>query len=161
MHAVIRGLPRMDINTLCNPEPVTVRPGEELIRAAQLMRDRHVGYLVVAEPSPLGGWERPLGVLTDRDLVVEVLAKGVDPASLTVGDVMADDPVTVEESRPLGYALSEMRRVGVRRMPVTGSAGRLVGVLSLDAIVEHLADQIKDVAGSIRSELQMERHLRA
>jgi len=150
----------MSIKALCNLDPVTVRPQDELMAAAQLMRERHVGYLVVVEPSPLGGWDRPLGVLTDRDLVVEVLAKGIDPDALTVADVMTASPVVVEESEPVDHALEEMRRIGVRRMPVVGSGGQLVGVLSLDAIVAHLAREMFELSGSVRNELLMERHLR-
>jgi len=150
----------MSIKALCRGEPVTVLPTDDLASVARLMRDRHVGYLVVVEPSANGGWDKPVGVLSDRDLVVEVLAAGVDPATLTAADIMSENPVVVEESRPLEFALGEMRRIGVRRLPVVGSGGRLVGVLSLDAVVEHLAAQIMDVAGSIRTELTMERHLR-
>lgn len=150
----------MSVRTLCKTEVVTVRPSDELSTAATLMRDKHVGYLIVAEPSPLGGWGKPLGVLTDRDLVVEVLAKGLDPRSVTVQDVMTASPVVVEESRPLAYVLDQMRHTGVRRMPVVGLEGRLVGVLSLDAVVEHLAREIADLSGSIRTELHMEQQLR-
>lgn len=150
----------MSVKALCKTDVVTVRPRDELNTAAALMRDQHVGYLIVAEPSPLGGWGKPLGVLTDRDLVVEVLAKGLDPKSVTVQDVMSPDPVVVEESKPLGDVLDEMRHTGIRRVPVVGLEGQLVGVLSLDAVVEHLAKEIADLSGSIRTELGIERQLR-
>lgn len=150
----------MNIRSLCNTEVITVRASDELSTAAALMRDRHVGYLIVADPLPLGGWSKPVGVLTDRDIVVEVLAKGVDPKSVTVGDIMTRAPVVVEETRSIGYALHEMRRIGIRRIPIVGAAGQLIGVLSIDAVVEHLAKELADVSGSIRSELRMEENLR-
>ncbi|HMK87602.1 MAG TPA: CBS domain-containing protein [Steroidobacteraceae bacterium] len=150
----------MNIRSLCNTEVVTARASDELSTAAALMRDRHVGYLIVADPLPLGGWSKPVGVLTDRDIVVEVLAKGVDPKSVTIGDIMTRSPVVVEETRSIDYALHEMRRIGIRRIPIVGAAGQLIGVLSIDAVVEHLAKELADVSGSIRSELRIEQNFR-
>lgn len=150
----------MNVRSLCNTNVVTVRETDELGTAAKLMRDRHVGYLVVVDPMPLGGWSKPVGVLTDRDIVVAVLGQGVDPGSLTVRDVMTRGPVVVNEDRSLGFALGEMRRIGVRRMPIVGAAGELIGVLSLDDVVSCLVKELSEVSGSIRKELQMEESLR-
>lgn len=131
-----------------------------MMTAAALMRDRHVGYLVVIESTAAGDSGKPVGVLTDRDIVVGILAKSVDPKTLRVGDVMSREPVVVEESKPLEAALRAMRRAGVRRVPVVGTAGQLVGVLSLDEVVEHLAKELAEASGSIRSELKREQALR-
>lgn len=150
----------MNVRSLCDTQVVTIRANDELSTAAALMRDRHVGYLIVADPLPLGGWSKPIGVLTDRDIVVEVLAKDLDPKSVTVEDVMTRNPVVVDEGRSLDHALGEMRRVGIRRIPVVGAAGQLIGVLSLDTVVEHLSRELADLSGSIRGERQMEQTLR-
>lgn len=150
----------MSIRDLCNPSVVTVQPDDEVLTAAALMRDQHIGYLVVVEPMPLEAGSRPVGVLTDRDIVVEVIAKGVEPTAVSVADIMSRNPVVVSESRPLADALDEMRRIGVRRVPVVSETGRLVGVLSLDAVIEHLAQELGEVSGSIRSELNVEQRLR-
>jgi CBS domain-containing protein len=131
---------------------VTVRPGEELLRAARLMREKHVGYLVVVEPAPREGTVRPVGVLTDRDIVVTVIAREIDPRSLRVEDVMTRQPVVVRADEPLNTALRDMRRIGLRRLPVIGEHGELVGVMSLDDVVTTLARQLQEVAGSMRTE---------
>jgi CBS domain-containing protein len=150
----------MNARSLCNTQVVTVRETDELTAAAARMRERHVGYLVVVEALPIGGWSKPVGVLTDRDIVVEVLAKGINPDAVTVGDVMTRDIKVVNEDRSLNFALEEMRRIGVRRIPVVGTAGQLVGILSLDEVVDRLVKELADVSGSIRRELRVEETLR-
>lgn len=150
----------MDVINLCRPNIVTIRPFETLIAAAKLMRERHVGYLVVVEPSFGDGGQRPVGVLTDRDIVVRVLAREADPRTLTVGEVMTRDPVIATESDSLAEALRAMRRIGVRRVPVAGHRGQLLGVLSLDEVIDALSGELSDVAGSIRSEQRSEEALR-
>jgi CBS domain-containing protein len=139
---------------------VTVQPGDELLWAARLMRERHVGYLVVVEPGLSDGTLRPVGVLTDRDIVVAVIAREIDPRSLRVEDVMTRKPVVAGSDESLPTVLREMRRIGVRRMPVIGDHGELVGVMSLDDVVAALSAQLQEVAGSIRSEQAIEHTLR-
>jgi CBS domain-containing protein len=102
----------------------------------------------------------PVGVLTDRDIVVTVLAKDANPQALRVGDIMTRGPLVVGESSPVASALKEMRRIGVRRVPVVGRIGELVGVLSLDDILDSLAGELLDVAGSVRNEQLIENSLR-
>ena len=151
-------MPR-NIGTLCRRSPCTVRPSDELTAAAKLMREKHIGYLVVVEPHMTG--VRPVGVLTDRDIVVAVVARDVDPRSLTVGDVMTRDPVAIPQDAAIDTALREMRRMGIRRMPVLGPLGQLVGVVSLDDLFEVLAAELGDAAGSIRTEQRIEGALRS
>jgi CBS domain-containing protein len=146
----------MTIAELCNQKVVTIHDFEELQAAAQLMREHHVGYLVVIEPHALGTTVKPVGVLTDRDIVVSVLAKGADPRALRVGDVMVRQPVTVDEDASLDFALRQMRKIGVRRIPIVGSTGQLLGVLSLDDVLDALSKELTSVVGSIRNELHRE-----
>lgn len=141
----------MQIAKLCRHHVVTIRPFEEIVDAARLMREQHVGYLVVVEPALGDGGLRPVGVLTDRDIVVKVLARNEDPRALRVGDVMTRDPVVATATDALADVLPTMRRIGVRRIPVVGSLGELAGVLSLDEVVDTLAGELSDVAGSIRA----------
>src|SRR5579862_2554874 len=103
----------------------------------------------------------PIGVLTDLDIVVSVIAQATDPASLHVGDLMTRHPVVVEESAPLSKALQEMRRTGVRRLPVVDRGGLLVGILSLDDVLGTLSGELLDVAAATRTEVRMEKALRA
>ena len=150
----------MIISELCQRDVVTVRSSDELFGAAELMREKHVGYLVVVETEKSEQDFRPIGVLTDRDIVVAVVARGVDPRSLKVGDVMTRQPVTVAESDPLDRVLLEMRRVGVRRVPVVGHRGQLVGILSLDDVIDALSSELQNIASSIRNEQRIEGSLR-
>jgi CBS domain-containing protein len=146
----------MNVGKICRRNTVTVGKLDELIKAAQLMRARHVGYLVVVEPDATDRLPRVAGILTDRDIVITVLAPEADPRSLRVGDVMTQQPVTVGESESIEQALREMRRIGVRRLPVVGKRGELVGILSLDDVLDVLAGELQNVAGSIRNEQHIE-----
>ena len=146
----------MFVSEICRRKPVTIEAHEELERAAKLMRERHIGYLIVVEPYSPHGAPRPIGVLTDRDIVIGVLAKGADPRLVKVGDVMTREPVVVSEDASLNRALTEMRTIGVRRIPVVDAVGQLVGVLSLDEVLDAVAHEILGVIGSIRTEVQAE-----
>jgi CBS domain-containing protein len=146
----------MNVSEICRRNPVTVRAHEELLAAARLMREHHIGYLVVVEGESPATPSRPVGVLTDRDIVVSVLAKGADPRALRVGDVMTREPLVIAADKSLSFALGEMRRIGVRRVPVADNGGRLAGVLSLDDVLDALSQQLLGVVGSIQRELRTE-----
>jgi CBS domain-containing protein len=149
----------MLVGEICSRIAVVVASDADLVTAAQLMRTQHVGFVVVTA----GASERgtPLGVLTDRDIVVEVVSKGVDPLQLKVEDAMSRDPLVISvEARP-EHALRQMRTFGVRRTPVVDTAGRLVGVLALDDLLDWLAGALSDAAGIVRRGQRIERQLRA
>jgi CBS domain-containing protein len=150
----------MNVGEICQRNVVTVRDFDELTSAARLMREKHVGYIVVIEPAFEEGTFKPMGVLTDRDIVVSVVAREADPRALRVSDVMTREPLVTQESASIATALQEMKRVGVRRVPVVGDHGQLVGVLSLDDALEALVAELQDVSGSIRSEQLVEHSLR-
>jgi CBS domain-containing protein len=150
----------MSVGKICQKNVVTVRPFDDLTVAAQLMRERHVGYLIVVEPHIDDGSTRPVGVLTDRDIVVSVVAREADSRMLRVEDAMTRQPVVANESDAVSAALESMRRIGVRRLPVVGNRGQLVGVLSLDDILDNLAGDLQHVAASIRNEQRIETALR-
>lgn len=150
----------MNVGKICKRQVVTVTPRTDLVAAAQLMREKHVGYLIVVEPEPRAQFGRPVGVLTDRDIVISVVARSADPTLLTAGDVMNREPVLAEESDSIEQALRTMRRMGVRRLPVVGSSGLLHGVLSLDDVLDVLAAEIGDVSGAVRNEQRIEGVLR-
>jgi CBS domain-containing protein len=98
--------------------------------------------------------------LTDRDIVVAVVAKGVAPQELRVGDAMTRELLTIRESDGVETALREMRRFGVRRAPVVGARGELVGVLSIDDVIQHFAVQLGRLADVIRIEQTAETRAR-
>ena len=140
----------MNVGSICTRELVTVRPHIDLVTAAQCMREKNVGFLVAVDPQPNTPYGRPVGVLTDRDIIVSVVAGGTDPKMLTVADVMKQYPAMAEETDPLEQALRTMRRMGVRRLPVVGAGGMLTGVLSLDDVLDVLAGELREVSGTVR-----------
>jgi CBS domain-containing protein len=150
----------MNVGSLCQRRPVTAKPFDDLIVVSRLMREEHVGCVIVVEPAVRESAFKPVGVVTDRDLVVAVLAKGVDPKALQVSDVMTREPVVAYEEESAGAALRKMRKIGVRRLPVVGQQEELIGVISLDDIIDKLVSELEDAAGSVRSEQLVEHALR-
>ncbi len=145
----------MDAGTVCQRMLITVHRSDAVTHAAQLMRSKHVGYLVVVEPHP-DGCLRAVGVLTDRDIVVGVVAQQVDPAGVVVGDVMTPNPATIAATASIEEGLQELRRAGVRRAPVVGARGELVGVLSFDDLLKVIASETQDLVAALRGERQIE-----
>ena len=147
----------MNIGTICRREVVSVDAAEGLAQAAHLMRQRHVGFLVVVQANSSNADLQVVGVLTDRDIVTAVVAKDADPRTLKVGDVMTRNPLLAIEAGSIEATVCQMREAGVRRVPVVGARNELIGVLSLDDVLELLATVIGDVAGAIRTEQRTER----
>lgn len=148
----------MSIAALARTTVVTITEESDLVAAARVMRENHVGLLVVTGSAGDAG--KPIGVLTDRDVVIAVVARESDARQLRVGDVMTRAPLTIARTASVGEALQRMREMGLRRMPVTDAAGRLVGLVTLDDLIDHLAGLLADVAGAIRNEQRVERTVR-
>jgi CBS domain-containing protein len=144
----------MAVGEICNRDVVIAEKALSVVDAAQLMRTHHVGDLVVVEEK--AGRRHPVGIVTDRDIVVEVVAAGVDPDALTVGDIMGPEVATVHESEGLFEALRYMRDKGVRRMPVVDHEGVLVGILTLDDLLSLLAEELTELAKLVSHERQRE-----
>ena len=144
----------MPVSEICNREVVIVGPGDSALEAARLMRQHHVGDVVIVEDR--NGVRVPLGVVTDRDLVVEITAPELDPATITVGDFMVPDLVTVKESTGVFEAIEYMRAKGVRRLPVVNGSGGLVGILTLDDLLDLLAEEMQAVAKLVKYEQKKE-----
>ncbi len=149
----------MTIGELCNREVVVVNKGENALEAAKLMRQYHVGDVVVVEDKD--DRKVPAGILTDRDIAIELVAEQVDPESVTVEDVMSDQLLTVNESDELLDTMEQMRDKGVRRAPVVGKDGELVGILTLDDMLDILAEALKDLVLLTGREQRRERETRA
>ncbi len=125
----------------------TARPDETLRAAAQRMEKHGVGSLVVVED------ERPVGVLTDRDVVLHVLAERRNADATSVRSAVARSAVTVPETAGLAQAADLMRRHRLRRLPMVGPAGEVVGVISADDLVRLLAQEITGLARVSASQL--------
>ena len=147
------------INEYMSSDPVTARGGEGLLDAARRMRELHVGCLVVVDGP--AGEHRPVGILTDRDIVVGVVAQTDQKLHLLrVDDVMTQELVLARESEDVDEVLRRMQAKGVRRVPVVDSSGTLKGLLSFDDILEHVREQIGALAGLIGRERRREETVR-
>jgi CBS domain-containing protein len=144
----------MKVNQYCKRSVVSISSKADIVEASKLMREEHVGFLVVYETGD--ELKRPVGVLTDRDIVLQVMARGVDPSSVTVGDVMTRQPLTATEADELGEVLQAMRLSGIRRVPVVDARGTLQGIIALDDVLDLITGLMCDVAGSIKSEQRQE-----
>jgi CBS domain-containing protein len=148
----------MNAGEICNREVVVAYRDMSLAEAARLMRERHVGSLVVVVDRLS---ERvPVGMLTDRDPTVAVIAKEVDPQPLAVRDVMSTDLITVREQDSMADALRLMRERGVRRIPVLTRSGALAGILTVDDVLDILAEQLNDLVRAIAREQARETRVR-
>jgi len=148
----------MKIKEICSRVVVVVEPGTDLREAARQMRDHHVGSLVVVEKRD--GVTRPVGIVTDRDIVVAVVAaENVEPESLSVSDLMAGELALALEDDGVFEAVDKMQDSGARRLPVVADDGRLVGILSLDDVLRMLASEL--TALSLASQRSVTREARA
>ena len=137
----------MSVGRICTRDVDLAETGESALEAARRMEQRRVGTLVVVDAAG-----RPIGVLTDRDLALRVVAQGCDARSTTVGHVMTKDPKTISESTPIESALSLMRSGSFRRLPVVNGDGKLVGTLSLDDVLALLAEEFALIGGLLDRE---------
>jgi CBS domain-containing protein len=139
---------------LCTRDVYLARPGDALSHAAREMRRRHVGALVVAEPA--GNRIKPVGIVTDRDILCGQLRRGADIHCLTVGDVMTTDLTTVGEDDEVADIIKRLATAGVRRAPVVNAAGDLVGILSFDDILPVVAEELTTLARLIGTQSRTE-----
>ncbi|MEN9781676.1 MAG: CBS domain-containing protein [Burkholderiaceae bacterium] len=148
----------MDIGYICQRGVVTIDRMCNLVDAAGMMRDHHVGALVVVDDAT----EKALvvGVVTDRDIVVGSLASGCDPASTQVGSLVTGQVFSVSEEMGVDDAIGVMRGAGVRRLLVTDGDQELVGVVSLDDLMDALASDLNGVVSVIRTGLKLEEEAR-
>jgi CBS domain-containing protein len=140
----------MNAGEICNREVVVTHRDTSLFDAAKLMRDYHVGSLVVVvdrHPDRV-----PVGILTDRDLIVAVIAKNLDLRSVDVGEVMSAELFTVREQDSIAEVLRLMRERGVRRVPVVTPSGALAGIVTIDDVLDIVAEELGDIVRTIGRE---------
>jgi CBS domain-containing protein len=146
------------IGEACNRDVIVMTRRESVAQAARLMRQHHVGSIVVADKPD--GERVPLGVLTDRDIAVEIVARDVDPQAVTVGDAMSLELLALNETDGLFDGLRRMREKGIRRAPVVNEHGGLVGIITLDDILELVAEQLFDIVSLVNRGQRRERRAR-
>jgi CBS domain-containing protein len=134
------------IGQICVREVVTAAASTNVATAARLMRDHHVGSLVIVEERD--GAKRPVGIVTDRDIVIEVTALDLDARDITVGELMGLGVtlVTARDSDGIRETLELMRHHGLRRIPIVNWRGNLVGIVAVDDIMKVLADDLAAVS---------------
>lgn len=136
----------MEVGEICTRDVVFVQPDETVVKAAQLMREYHVGDVVVVEERADGS-RIPVSILTDRDIVIGPVAQDADDIPrLLVGDVTSNKLVTADEDEQLVDVLETMRAHGVRRIPIVDDSGVLLGILAFDDVIELLAEELGALA---------------
>jgi CBS domain-containing protein len=148
----------MELGKLCTVDTICCTRDESVQGAAFLMRKHHVGDIVVVDDAD--GVPVPAGIVTDRDIVVSVVALGLDPNGLQVGDIMTDDLLTADEHDDVTVTIERMRLRGIRRVPVVGEGGRLAGIVSADDLLGFLAEEMEDLARISPYQQQHERRMR-
>jgi CBS domain-containing protein len=139
---------RLSAGELCTRDVAFAERKMAVDDAARLMREEHVGSLVVVDETAAG--RVPVGVLTDRDIVTSIIAKDLDPRSIRAEDAMSTELVTALETDSILDVLETMRRKGVRRAPVVDGKGVLVGVLAVDDMLEVIAAELQRVVQVIQ-----------
>jgi CBS domain-containing protein len=146
----------MTVGDICNRDVVVAPKGEMVVDAARRMRTSHVGDLVIVENRD--GRRVPVGIVTDRDIVIAAVAGDPDHINyLLLDDVMTSDLVTATEEESIEAALKKMHEHGIRRLPVVDATGTLVGILTLDDILRYLTGQQSELVALVASEQQRER----
>jgi len=148
----------MTVGQICNRVVVFAFRNTPLPDAAKLMRENHIGSLVIVDESDRG--RIPVGMLTDRDIAIAVVAQALDPRTLTAGEVMSGELVTAIDQDDMLDTLQRMRRRGVRRVPVLNATGTLAGIVTLDDLLELVAEQLGDVVKAIATEQSREARAR-
>lgn len=144
----------MRVGEICKRAVVSINDKADVSAAAKLMRDRHVGFLVVYREGD--DIRRPVGVLTDRDIVLQVTARDVSGTEVTAADVMTRKPLIATELDELSDVLQAMRVAGIRRVPVIDVRGALTGILAIDDALDLITGLMCDITGSIKNEQRQE-----
>jgi CBS domain-containing protein len=147
----------MPVSDICNTRVVRVDKDTPVSEVAYLMREQQVGSVVVTEQ--VKGKQIPTGIITDRDLVLEIMATQADPKKLSAGDIVFHSVIVADESDGIWETLHRMRTHGVRRMPVVDREGTLTGILSADDMIRLIAEEMKELAKMIAVEQRHERNI--
>lgn len=144
----------MPVSEICSRGVIIASPDDSLHTVAELMRLHHVGSVVITRDDD--GLCRPIGIVTDRDIVLALVAKDVSQDAVSAGDVMSESLETIFETDEIWQALERMRNRGVRRLPVLGAHGELVGIVSADDLLELVAEEVVSLARIIGREQRQE-----
>ena len=144
----------MRIGDLCTREAYCVSSDAPLLEAVREMHRRHIGAVVVVGQGAAA--ERPVGIVTDRDVVRAEMTRRADVFSLTAGEAMTVDPLVLEESCSLAQGINRLRHRGVRRAPVVDARGKLIGLISFDDVLPAVAESLTELAKLIGRQSRLE-----
>lgn len=136
----------MPVSDVAREDVITATNDQSAGNLATVMREEAVGCVVIVDD------DKPVGIVTDRDLVMEVLEPRHDPTEVTAGDVMTETPATLRLDHGVFEATEAMADASVRRMPVVDGNGDLAGIVALDDFVVLLARELDNLAGVIEAE---------
>ena len=140
----------MSLERVCRKEVVTVSPNTNLLEVTRLLRSQHVGSVVVVEE------HRPVGILTDRDIIVKVVAEEKDPKAIQAYEIMTTNPALVNINLDPLDATRIMRDRGLRRLPVVDENRHLLGIMTLDDVLGLLGKETENLAEAVHTELAKE-----
>jgi CBS domain-containing protein len=140
----------MSLERICSKDVVTISSDATVLEAAKLMHSKHIGCLVVTEEF------RPIGIVTDRDIVLKVVASEKRPAETAVKQIMTTNPTLVNVNYDLLDAVRLMRDRGVRRLPVVDEHRRLLGIITMDDVLTAFGAEVGDLAGAVQKEFDLE-----
>ncbi|HEX6176315.1 MAG TPA: CBS domain-containing protein [Candidatus Binatia bacterium] len=140
----------MSLDRICSKTVVTISPDATVLEAAKLMHSKHIGCLVVTDNS------RPTGILTDRDIVLKLVAGEKKPEETTVKNIMTTNPTMVNVNYDVLDAVRLMRDRGVRRLPVIDEHRHLLGIITLDDVLTAFGAELGDLAGAVQKEFGLE-----
>jgi CBS domain-containing protein len=147
----------MLVNECCNPDVVCCGPETVVQEVAALMRKHHVGSVVVTDDENM---RVPIGIVTDRDIVIETIAPELDVKTITASDIMSAPVVTVRDTDGLPETLHLMRTHKVRRIPVVADDGTLFGIVTVDDVINLLAQELQTITGAIVGQPMLEAQMR-
>lgn len=136
----------MPLSSIARKNVVTAKPDATLEQLAKLMEKHNVGSVVIVEG------KKPVGIVTDRDLVVRAVVKGKGARETRARDIMTPDPKVLPESYGICEALREAKEAGVRRIPLVDDQGNLTGIVSIDDIIFLVGQELEDIATIIGGE---------
>jgi CBS domain-containing protein len=141
----------MSLERICNKDVVTISPEATVLEAARQMHSKHIGCLVVIDDS-----SRPLGILTDRDIVLKVVAGEKTAAETAVKEIMSTNPTMVNVNYDVLDAVRLMHNRGVRRLPVVDEHRHLLGITTMDDVLMVFSAELRDMAGAVQKEFGLE-----
>lgn len=140
----------MNVGAICSRETIIAAPDDSVSAASQLMLRYNVGSLVVVETDVKGN--KPIGMVTDRDIVLKVITPELHPTEVKLADIMTTKLLTAKEADEVYDTLKKMRAKVVRRIPVTDEDGYLKGILTIDDLLEFFNKEMGEIVSLFKKE---------